>query len=285
MAIQPHSSHNIKGLDDFIAHLKDFNHEKLKNLLGGDANGHFHLTQNELSKLINIPDNLDSINHEQLMGLLGGNSSGHYHITAAMLDKINNLPNSITQNHEGLSGLLGGNSSGHYHLSLDEVNKLDDYPVFNQLNHEQLQGLLGGNASGHYHLTDDLLDKLINMPDDGAPGSDGLAATIQIGTVTTGEAGSDASVTNSGTSTNAIFDFVIPRGDKGDKGDKGEGSSVDIINNLTSNRTDAALSAYQGKVLNDKINNKMDSSTISFESWTFTLDDGNTITKSVGVAS
>lgn len=55
----------------------------------------------------------------------------------------------------------------------------------------------------------------------GSSGEAGTAATIEVGTVTTGEAGSSASVTNSGTASAAIFDFVIPRGDKGEKGDTG----------------------------------------------------------------
>lgn len=56
---------------------------------------------------------------------------------------------------------------------------------------------------------------------DGAPGQQGpvgpagAAATITIGTVSTGAPGSNASVTNSGTPTAAILDFVIPRGDPG----------------------------------------------------------------------
>lgn len=44
------------------------------------------------------------------------------------------------------------------------------------------------------------------------------AATVQVGTTTTGPAGSNASVTNSGTEYDAILDFVIPRGDTGEKG-------------------------------------------------------------------
>lgn len=54
-----------------------------------------------------------------------------------------------------------------------------------------------------------------------SPGEAGTAATIEVGTVTTGEAGSSASVTNSGTTSAAVFDFVIPKGDKGEKGDVG----------------------------------------------------------------
>lgn len=48
------------------------------------------------------------------------------------------------------------------------------------------------------------------------------AATIEIGTVTTGGPGTDAAVTNTGTETDAVLNFVIPRGDKGEKGDTGE---------------------------------------------------------------
>ena len=55
----------------------------------------------------------------------------------------------------------------------------------------------------------------------GSSGEAGTAATIEVGTVTTGEAGSSASVTNSGTTSAAVFDFVIPKGDKGEKGDTG----------------------------------------------------------------
>ncbi len=56
---------------------------------------------------------------------------------------------------------------------------------------------------------------------DGADGADGDAATISVGAVTTGAAGSSATVTNSGTSSAAVFDFTIPQGAKGDTGDTG----------------------------------------------------------------
>ena len=55
--------------------------------------------------------------------------------------------------------------------------------------------------------------------DKGDTGSAGAAATIRVGTVTSGEA---ASVTNVGTSNAAKFNFVLPKGDKGEKGDTGE---------------------------------------------------------------
>ena len=50
------------------------------------------------------------------------------------------------------------------------------------------------------------------------PDEDGKAATIQVGEVTTGAAGSQASVTNSGTENAAVFDFTIPQGADGASG-------------------------------------------------------------------
>ena len=56
----------------------------------------------------------------------------------------------------------------------------------------------------------------------GIKGDQGDAATISVGTTTTLDAGADATVTNSGTTSAAVFNFGIPKGAKGDKGDKGE---------------------------------------------------------------
>lgn len=61
----------------------------------------------------------------------------------------------------------------------------------------------------------------------GPPGTDGTAATISVGTVTTGEAGTTASVTNSGTSSAAVFDFSIPRGNNGTDGKSAYEYAVD----------------------------------------------------------
>ena len=57
-----------------------------------------------------------------------------------------------------------------------------------------------------------------NGPIQGPQGPAGEAATIQVGTVTTGAAGSSAQVTNSGSSSAAVLDFVIPRGADGTDG-------------------------------------------------------------------
>ncbi len=55
----------------------------------------------------------------------------------------------------------------------------------------------------------------------GIAGDDGQAATLSIGSVTTGDAGSNAIVSNSGTSQAAVLDITIPRGDQGIQGIQG----------------------------------------------------------------
>lgn len=62
--------------------------------------------------------------------------------------------------------------------------------------------------------------------DQGEQGNPGQAATISVGTTTTGAPGTSAQVTNSGTSSAAVLDFTIPQGAKGDKGDQGEPGEV-----------------------------------------------------------
>lgn len=49
----------------------------------------------------------------------------------------------------------------------------------------------------------------------GDKGDTGNAATIEVGTVTTGAAGSSASVVNRGDANNAILDFILPKGADG----------------------------------------------------------------------
>lgn len=65
----------------------------------------------------------------------------------------------------------------------------------------------------------------------GPQGDPGTAATIEIGTVSTGNAGSQASVVNAGTSTAAVLNFTIPQGatgPQGPKGDPGDGGVVSV---------------------------------------------------------
>jgi hypothetical protein len=60
--------------------------------------------------------------------------------------------------------------------------------------------------------------------DSTVPGPPGEGATITIGNTTTGEPNTDAEVINTGTETNAVLEFTIPKGEKGEKGDPGDGA-------------------------------------------------------------
>ena len=55
----------------------------------------------------------------------------------------------------------------------------------------------------------------------GPEGAEGKAATVEVGTVTTGAPGSGAEVSNSGTAEAAVLDFVIPQGPTGPIGPTG----------------------------------------------------------------
>ena len=89
--------------DPFYIDLKpsEIPHEELSGLLGGNTDGHYHLTEAELSKLLKVIDELmpDGENielpsvdsHEELSLLYGGNTEGHYHLTNEQLLKLTKL--------------------------------------------------------------------------------------------------------------------------------------------------------------------------------------------------
>ena len=62
----------------------------------------------------------------------------------------------------------------------------------------------------------------------GPQGQPGQAASITVGNTTTGPEGSDADVTNSGTSNAAVLDFTIPRGDTGSPGQDGSAATISV---------------------------------------------------------
>lgn len=71
-----------------------------------------------------------------------------------------------------------------------------------------------------------------------AKGDPGTAATITVGTVTTGAAGTSVIVTNVGDETEAIFDITIPRGDTGASGaGSGDMVAAQNLNDVTSKPT------------------------------------------------
>lgn len=84
----------------------------------------------------------------------------------------------------------------------------------------------------------------------GEKGDTGAAASIKIGTVTTGAAGSNASVTNSGTASNVVLNFTLPRGEDGEDGADG-GIVVDTAMSGTS------TNPVQNKVIKAELDKKM----------------------------
>ena len=91
----------------------------------------------------------------------------------------------------------------------------------------------------------------------GIQGDTGTAATVTVGTTTTGAAGTNASVTNTGSSSAASFDFTIPRGDTGATGPAGTvaigttttgaaGSSASVVNTGTSTAANLEFTVPKG---------------------------------------
>ena len=68
---------------------------------------------------------------------------------------------------------------------------------------------------------------------DGSDGAPGQAATITVGSTTTGNPGTNASVTNSGTTSAAVLDFTIPRGADGTNGQDGQAATVTVGSTTT----------------------------------------------------
>lgn len=74
----------------------------------------------------------------------------------------------------------------------------------------------------------------------GLKGDPGEAATIQIGTVTASDPGSDPAVTNSGTEQDAVLNFVLPRGIQGPTGPKGDPGTANAATVAYDNSTSGA---------------------------------------------
>lgn len=91
--------------------------------------------------------------------------------------------------------------------------------------------------------------------DKGDTGATGAAASIKIGTVTTGAAGSNASVTNSGTASNVVLNFTLPRGRDGKDG----GITVDAELN------DTSTNPIQNKAVNTAIDTVKNNMTLGFQ--------------------
>lgn len=74
----------------------------------------------------------------------------------------------------------------------------------------------------------------------GETGATGEAATVEIGTVTTGAVGSSASVTNGGTKYEAVLNFTLPTGATGAEGVSITSATVNSSNHLIITLSDGA---------------------------------------------
>lgn len=95
----------------------------------------------------------------------------------------------------------------------------------------------------------------------GAKGDTGTAASITIGSVTTGAAGSNASVTNSGTASNVVLNFMLPRGKDGKDG----GITVDAA------LSDTSINPVQNKVVKAAIDAVKNNMTQGFQTVTASI--------------
>ena len=95
----------------------------------------------------------------------------------------------------------------------------------------------------------------------GAKGDTGTAASIKIGSVTTGAAGSNASVTNSGTASNVVLNFTLPRGNDGKDG----GITVDA------ELSDTSTNPIQNKAVNTAISTVKNNMTQGFQTVTASI--------------
>lgn len=66
----------------------------------------------------------------------------------------------------------------------------------------------------------------------GLEGKDGKSASVKIGKVTTVAPDKEATVTNTGTGNNAIFDFTIPQGKTGEAGPQGKPGVVTSVSSI-----------------------------------------------------
>lgn len=114
----------------------------------------------------------------------------------------------------------------------------------------------------------------------GSQGPAGAAATIAAGTTTTGAPGTSASVTNVGSSSAAVFNFTIPRGDKGETGNTGATGAAGTAATITAGTTTTGAPGTSASVTN--------SGTSSAAIFNFTIprgDVGATGATGAGVAA
>jgi len=139
----------------------------------------------------------------------------NHHVLTGKVDITSNLlvgsSHLFVDTNNNRVGLITTNPDAGLHVNSNAyVNT--DLRVGSQI---EINATAGRIKAGSFEGDGSLLE---NVP----AGADGAAATIAVGTTTPGPVGTTtASVTNSGSSSAAVFDFVIPRGEQGAAGTNG----------------------------------------------------------------
>ena len=217
------------------------------------------------AKINALLDNMESLEPK-------ASSSNDGFMSAADKEKLDDLPNA-----EQLVGALGG--------------KQDTIPDLSTIRSGAAAGGTAYQKPGTGIPASDLSSEVQDMIENGGktksvsvnggtpvtPDANGLVdltieqANVTIGTVTTGAAGSNAEVNNSGTGTAPVLDFVIPQGQTGQTGPQGPmGESVIVgegdlpLTHVTGQATDKAMSQ---KGVTDAIDGVIDKILMERGSW------------------
>lgn len=136
--------------------------------------------------------------------------------TQALLEGYTKTEDVETMVDEAVSGIPAGRSAYEEAVSQGFVGTEEDW-LLSLRGEKGPAPVIGENGNW-----------LVGGEDTGMPsrGAAGTAATVEVGTVTTGQPGTKAEVKNSGTGSHAVLDFVIPQGQPGSGGGSSPGMQI-----------------------------------------------------------
>ena len=144
-----------------------------------------------------------------------------YHVSRIYYRDANDVIVTLEEYLNSITEIIGN-------LNIAGLKVLDRYSSLSALKTAHPTGnsgdtyAVGTETSNVIYVWSTTLNDWINIGSlKGDAGSDGSAATITLGTVTTGGSGTDVIITNSGTSSAAVLNFTIPRGTTGATGNRG----------------------------------------------------------------
>ena len=127
----------------------------------------------------------------------------------ALSTKVNNIASSIALLNNSVQ--TNTNDISNITEDLDTVNTAL-INLENKISTKQNKLIAGANITITHTDEGDVI---------ASTGGSGSTISVEVGTTTTGEAGTNAAVTNSGTEENVVLNFTIPRGNTGEQGPQG----------------------------------------------------------------